>query len=54
MPQSQTVRRQRSTVKGVYLAGDADDDVQFVVVAAAEGAIAAVAINKELNEEDRC
>jgi thioredoxin reductase len=44
--------RQRSTVPGVFLAGDADGDVQFVIVAAAEGAKAAVVINKELQEDE--
>jgi thioredoxin reductase len=33
---------------GVYIAGDASDDAQFVIVAAAEGAKAAIAINKAL------
>jgi hypothetical protein len=33
------------------LAGDADSDVQFAIVAAAEGATAAAAINRELQEE---
>jgi len=32
-------------VPGVYVVGDASRDVQFVVVAAAEGAKAGVAIN---------
>ena len=45
--------KQQSGVPGVFLAGDAEGDVQFVVVAAAEGAKAAVAINKELQEEER-
>jgi thioredoxin reductase len=35
-------------VPGLYVVGDASRDVQFVVVAAAEGAKAAVAINKRL------
>ena len=35
-------------ITGLYVAGDASRDVQFVVVAAAEGAKAAVAINKAL------
>jgi thioredoxin reductase len=35
-------------VSGVYVVGDASRDVQFVVVAAAEGAKAGVAINKAL------
>ena len=46
-------RRERTNVPGVYVAGDASWDVQFVVVAAAEGAKAAVAINRELQAEDR-
>lgn len=41
-----------TTVRGVYAAGDASRMVQFVIVAAAEGAQAAVAINKELMKED--
>lgn len=44
--------KQRTNIPGLFLAGDADGDVQFVVVAAAEGATAAVAINHELQEED--
>jgi thioredoxin reductase len=47
-----TGKKQRTDVPGVFLAGDADDDVQFVVVAAAEGARAATAINRELQDED--
>ena len=35
-------------IPNVYVAGDASRDAQFVVVAAAEGVKAAVAINKEL------
>ena len=38
----------RTGLPGLYVVGDASRDVQFVVVAAAEGAKAAVAINKEL------
>ena len=41
----------RSGVPGVYVAGDASRDVQFAIVAAAEGAKAAVAINKALQEQ---
>jgi len=48
-----TDRRQRTCVPGVYLAGDADKDMQFVIVAAAEGAKAAMAINRELQDEER-
>lgn len=43
----------RTGVPHVFIAGDANGDTQFVVVAAAEGAKAAVAINKELQEDDR-
>jgi thioredoxin reductase len=46
-----TGERQGTGVRGLWLAGDADKDVQFVVVAAAEGATAAVAINRELQDE---
>lgn len=45
--------RQCTDVPGLYIAGDADKDVQFLIVAAAEGATAAVAINRELQDEDR-
>lgn len=38
----------RSCVPGVYVVGDASRDVQFAIVAAAEGAKAGVAINKAL------
>lgn len=48
-----TSSRQRTSVDGLFVAGDADRDVQFVIVAAAEGATAAVAINHELQDEDR-
>jgi thioredoxin reductase len=41
-----------TNVQGVYVAGDASKDVQFVVVAAAEGAKAAVAINKALQDAE--
>ncbi len=41
-----------TNVRGLYVAGDASRMVQFVIVAAAEGAQAAVAINKELLKED--
>jgi thioredoxin reductase len=45
-------RRGRTRVAGVYAAGDASIDAQLVVVAASEGARAAVAIHEELLEED--
>ncbi|MBX3380657.1 MAG: NAD(P)/FAD-dependent oxidoreductase [Phycisphaeraceae bacterium] len=48
-----TSDRQCTTVPGVFLAGDADKEVQFVIVAAAQGATAAVGINHELQNEDR-
>ena len=35
-------------VNGIYVVGDASRDVQFVIVAAAEGAKAGVAINQAL------
>ncbi|MBC8032352.1 MAG: NAD(P)/FAD-dependent oxidoreductase [Pyrinomonadaceae bacterium] len=41
-----------TSVPGVYVAGDASRLAQFVIVAAAEGAQAALAINKELMKED--
>lgn len=40
-----------TNVQGLYVVGDASKLVQFVIVAAAEGALAAVAINKELIKE---
>jgi thioredoxin reductase len=40
----------RTGVPGVYVAGDASRDVQFAIVAAAEGAKAAVAINTALQQ----
>lgn len=43
---------QRSGVPGLFVAGDACGDVQFAVVAAAEGARAAVAIHEDLEKED--
>jgi thioredoxin reductase len=43
---------QRTGVPGLYLAGDAAGDVQFAVVAAGEGARAAVAIHQDLEKED--
>lgn len=45
-------RRQCTSEAGVFVAGDAERDVQFVIIAAAEGATAAVAINAELHRED--
>ena len=48
-----TNRFQQTNVPGLYVAGDASKDMHFVVVAAAEGAKAAVTINKELLKESR-
>jgi thioredoxin reductase len=39
-------------VPGLYVAGDASKEAQFVIVAAAEGAEAGMAINKALLKED--
>lgn len=47
-----TKSKQHTCVSGLYLAGDADGDTQFVIVAAAEGATAATAINRDLQDED--
>jgi thioredoxin reductase len=38
-------------VEGLYCCGDASHNAQLVIVAAAEGAVAAVAINKSLTSE---
>jgi thioredoxin reductase len=43
---------QVTCVPNLYVAGDASEALQFVIVAAAEGAKAAFAINKSLIEED--
>jgi thioredoxin reductase len=43
---------EESSVRGVYVAGDASRDVLLVAVAVAEGAKAAVAINRALLQED--
>ena len=47
-----TNRLGQTNLPGLYVAGDVTKDVQFVVVAAAEGAKAAVSINKELQAEE--
>lgn len=47
-----THHKQRTKIQGLFLAGDADGDVQFAIVAAAEGATAATGINDELQKED--
>ncbi len=49
----QSDRRERTSVPGIFAAGDCSRDVQFVAVAVAEGAIAAEEINIELQAEDR-
>lgn len=46
-----TGRHERTGIPGLFVAGDASRDVQLAVVAAAEGAKAAFAINTELQEE---
>jgi thioredoxin reductase len=43
---------EKTNVPGLYVAGDASRRVQFAIVAAAEGAAAAFAINTELWKED--
>lgn len=47
-----TNRRQQCNISGVYVAGDAALDIQFVVVAAAEGAKAGVNIHNDLLDLD--
>jgi thioredoxin reductase len=49
----ETGKKQGTRIEGLYLAGDADGDVQFAIVAAAEGAVAATAINRALQEEEQ-
>jgi len=44
---------QKTNVPGLFVAGDAARDMQQVIVAAAEGAKAAIAINMEFQEEGR-
>jgi thioredoxin reductase len=48
-----TGRHESTTVPGLYVAGDASRDVQWVVIAAAEGAEAANAMTIDLLTEDR-
>jgi thioredoxin reductase len=43
---------EESSVRGVYIGGDASRDVLLVAVAIAEGAKAAVAINRALLQDD--
>jgi thioredoxin reductase len=47
-----TNKSQQTNIPDLYVIGDASKDVQFVVVAAAEGAKAGVYINKELLREE--
>lgn len=47
-----TNKAQQTNIYGLYVVGDASRDMHFVVVAAAEGAKAAVYINKELLHEE--
>jgi thioredoxin reductase len=49
----QTTRVCATNVPGIYVAGDASFDAQFVAVAAAEGAKAGMAINVALQKEDQ-
>jgi thioredoxin reductase len=44
---------ERTHLRGLYVAGDASRHVELAIVAAAEGAMAAFAINSELLAEDR-
>ena len=43
---------ERTNVPGLYVAGDASHRVQFAIVAAGEGAMAAYAINNDMLKED--
>jgi thioredoxin reductase len=47
-----TGHRQRTRVDGLYIAGDAAVSVQSIAVAAAEGYVAAVSINRELRQDE--
>jgi thioredoxin reductase len=47
-----TVGNEETNVPGLFVAGDASQGVQFAIVAASEGALAAFEINSELIEED--
>jgi thioredoxin reductase len=49
----ETRAAERTEVPGVFVAGDASKDAQFVIVAAAEGVEAAVAIDNLLSKLDR-
>jgi thioredoxin reductase len=43
---------ERTNIDGVYVAGDASRDMQFVIIAAAEGTKAAIKIHEELLHEE--
>ena len=45
-------RSGNTNVPGVFVAGDASRDAQFVIVAAAEGVKAALAINQAIQKEE--
>lgn len=45
-------RNQQSSIKGLYVAGDAAWDMKLVIIAAADGARAGVAIHNSLYKED--
>jgi thioredoxin reductase len=47
-----TNKKQETSIPGVYVAGDASYDMHFVVLAAAEGVKAAVAIHNDLLKAD--
>jgi thioredoxin reductase len=47
-----TGKCESTNVAGLYVAGDASKEAQFVIIAAAEGAEAAKAINQALLKED--
>ncbi len=47
-----TDKNQSTNVKGIFAAGDATLDMNFVIVAAAEGTKAGASINMELQEEE--
>jgi thioredoxin reductase len=46
-------RTQETNVAGLYVAGDMTEDMQMIVMAAAQGAKAAVVISKKLEKESR-
>jgi thioredoxin reductase len=49
---AKTSEYEKTNIPGVWVAGDASRRVQWAIVAAAEGALAAFAVNTELTEED--